>query len=85
MNRLVRHATASHAPTKGKRVRGVAAQRHAAVMRQLADRREDDDRDDTGDRKTRHRQKLRAPSKSLVRTGTMRTSLREFGASIISP
>ena len=39
----------------------------------------------TGERGLVSRRDRRAPRKSLVRTGTMRTSLAEFGASIIWP
>ena len=54
------------------------------IVRELADRREEQDRDHPG--KSEGSQKnLRTPRKSLVRTGTMRTSLAEFGASIIFP
>ena len=58
--------------------------RKVAVMRQLADCREKDDRGRAGERRASQK-KRRAPRKSLMRTGTMRTSLAEFGASIIWP
>ena len=67
-----------------ERVGGVAARRDAAVVLQPADRREGDDRDRAGEAE-RSQKNRRTPRKSLVRTGTMRTSLREFGASIIRP
>ena len=65
-------------------VRREAADRDAAVVGQAADRREGDDRDRAADGEPRQK-KRRTPRKSLVRTGTMRTSLREFGDSIILP
>ena len=67
-----------------KRITRVARGREVTVMRQLADRREGDDRERAGKRRASQK-KRRAPRKSLMRTGTMRTSLAEFGASIIWP
>ena len=67
-----------------QRVGRIAGERDVMVVRELADRREEKDRDRPGERE-RLQKNLRAPRKSLVRTGTMRTSLAEFGASIISP
>jgi hypothetical protein len=52
------------------------------VVRKLADRRERQDRDRSGDQECSQKKRL-APRKSLVLIGTIRTSLREFGASII--
>jgi hypothetical protein len=69
---------------KRQRVRGVAARGDVVVVRKLADRREDDDRNEAGDRETAQK-KRRTPRKSLVRTGTMRTELAEFGDSIMRP
>jgi hypothetical protein len=54
------------------------------VVVEQPDRREDDDRECIGERGP-DQKKRRAPRKSLVRIGTIRTSLREFGASIIMP
>jgi hypothetical protein len=65
-------------------VGGVAAERNMVVMRELTDRREGDDRNRTGEEKRSQKKRL-APRKSLVLIGTMRTSLRELGASIIWP
>ena len=65
-------------------IRGVAAGRDVVVVRELADCRERDDRDSSGDQE-RPQKNLRAPRKSLVLIGTTRTSLREFGDSIINP
>jgi hypothetical protein len=65
-----------------QRVGRVTAERDVVVVRELADRREGEDRDRTGDQEGSQRKRL-APRKSLVLIGTMRTSLREFGASII--
>jgi hypothetical protein len=62
----------------------VAAERDVVVVRELADRRERENRDRTRDQERPQRKRL-APRKSLVLIGTMRTSLREFGASIIWP
>jgi hypothetical protein len=62
----------------------VTGGREMPVMGQLADRRECDDRNRTGEGRAPQKNR-RAPRKSLVRTGTMRTSLAEFGASIIRP
>ena len=67
-----------------QRIGGVPARRDVMVVRQLADRREDDDRNQAGDRETAQKNR-RTPRKSLVRTGTMRTELAEFGASIMRP
>ena len=67
-----------------ERISGVAARRDVVVVRELADRRERDDCDPAGDQERSQKNRL-APRKSLVRIGTMRTSLREFGASIICP
>ena len=67
-----------------QRIRRVAGERDSVVVGELADRREREDRDDAGNEQ-RSQKNLRAPRKSLVLTGTMRTSLWEFGASIISP
>jgi hypothetical protein len=54
------------------------------VVRELPDRRERDDRNRPCDEERSQKKRL-APRKSLVRMGTMRTSLREFGDSIICP
>jgi hypothetical protein len=67
-----------------QRVCGVAADGEMVVVRELPDRREDDDRDEAGDREPAQK-KRRAPRKSLVRTGTIRTALAEFGDSIMRP
>jgi hypothetical protein len=67
-----------------QRIAGVARRGEVAMMRQLADRRERDDCDRAGESGAPQKNR-RAPRKSLVRTGTMRTSLAEFGASIIRP
>lgn len=67
-----------------QRIPGVAGRREVAVMRQLADRRERDDCDRAGEGGALQKNR-RAPRKSLVRTETMRTSLAEFGASIMRP
>lgn len=67
-----------------ERIGRVTAEGNVVVVRKLADRRERKDRH--GPRNEERSQKnLRAPRKSLVLIGTMRTSLREFGASIICP
>ena len=66
----------------------VAAGRETPVVRELADRREHDDRGCVGCRvPTGHSKKRLAPRNSLARwlTGMIRTSLSEFGASIIIP
>jgi hypothetical protein len=62
----------------------IPARGDVMVVRELADRREDDDRNEAGDRETAQK-KRRTPRKSLVRTGTIRTELAEFGASIMRP
>jgi hypothetical protein len=67
-----------------QRVGGIAAQRNVMVVRELADRREGENRHRTGDEQCSQKKRL-APRKSLVLIGTMRTSLFEFGASIIWP
>ena len=67
-----------------QRIGRVAAERDVVVVRELADRREREDRDGAGDQERSQKKRL-APRKSLVLIGTMRTSLREFGASIICP
>jgi hypothetical protein len=67
-----------------QRIARVAAERDVMLVRELADRREDDDRNDAGERE-RSQKKRRTPRKSVVRTGTTRTSLAEFGDSIIRP
>ena len=67
-----------------QRVGGVAAERDMVVMRELADRRERDDRDRASGQERSQKKRL-APRKSLVLIGTMRTSLRELGDSIIWP
>lgn len=54
------------------------------VMGELTDRREREDRDRPTDQE-RLQKNPRAPRKSLVLIGTMRTSLRELGDSIIWP
>jgi hypothetical protein len=69
---------------KRQRVRGVAARGDVVVVRELPDSREDDDRDEAGDPETAQKNR-RTPRKSLVRTGTIRTELAEFGASIMRP
>jgi hypothetical protein len=69
---------------KRQRVRRVAARGNVVVVGELADRREDGDRDEAGDCETAQK-KRRTPRKSLVRTGTMRTALAEFGDSIMRP
>jgi hypothetical protein len=75
---------AKPAGEQGQRVARVAGRRKVTMVGQLADRRERDDRQRPG--KGRASQKnRRAPRKSLVRTGTTRTSLAEFGDSIIRP
>ena len=73
-------------PTGGERqhVANIAVQRQVAVVIEQPDRREEDDRQRIGEGEPGQK-KRRAPRKSLVRTGTIRTSLREFGASIIMP
>jgi hypothetical protein len=83
-------ATAGHAredeprPEQWQHVRGITADRNVLVVRELADRREHHDRDRAGESEASQKN-LRTPRKSLVRTGTMRTSLAEFGDSIIFP
>jgi hypothetical protein len=67
-----------------QRVRRVAAERDVMVVGELADRREGEDRDRARNEERSQRKRL-APRKSLVLIGTMRTLLREFGASIIWP
>jgi hypothetical protein len=67
-----------------QRVGAVAARGNVMVVGELADRREDGDRDEAGDRETAQK-KRRTPRKSLVRTGTMRTALAEFGDSTMRP
>jgi hypothetical protein len=67
-----------------QRVGGVPAHRDVMVVRELADRREREDRDRARDQKRSQKKRL-APRKSLVLIGTMRTSLRELGDSIIWP
>ena len=67
-----------------QRVARITDGRQVTVVGQLADRRERDDRKRAGEGGASQRNR-RAPRKSLVRTGTMRTSLAEFGDSIIRP
>jgi len=67
-----------------QRVGGITDERDMMVVRELADRRERDYRHGTGDQQRLQKKRL-APRKSLLLIGTMRTSLREFGASIIWP
>ena len=67
-----------------QRVGGVAAERDVVVVRELADRREREDGYCAGDQQRSQKKRL-APRKSLVLIGTMRTSLRELGDSIICP
>ena len=92
-NRPVTRASDEPAGEQRQRVGRVAGERDVVVVRELADRREEQDRDRSASRacekaSTPRRQtpkNLRTPRKSLVRTGTIRTSLAEFGASIIFP
>lgn len=67
-----------------QRVGGIPTERDVVVVREPADRREREDRDGSRDQERSQRKRL-APRKSLVLIGTMRTSLRELGASIIWP
>jgi hypothetical protein len=67
-----------------QRVGRIATERDMVVVRELPDRRERADRDQACNEERSQKKRL-APRKSLVRMGTMRTSLREFGDSIICP
>jgi hypothetical protein len=73
-------------PTRKERQRipRIAGRGEVAVMRELPDRREGDDGKRARERGASQRNR-RAPRKSFVRTGTMRTSLAEFGDSIMRP
>ena len=69
-----------------QRIARIARRMEPALVGEQADRDEDEDRDGVRDRRSQgHATNRRAPRKSEARIGTTRTSLAEFGDSIIIP